>query len=47
MLTKTTIKSRIKEIKELLKVYTAPLILFNLSFGQITLAFEPVIRAGR
>ena len=47
MLTKSTIKRRIKEIKKLLKVYTAPLILFNLSFGQITSAFELVTRAGR
>ena len=47
MLMKTTIKTRIKEIKELLTVYTASLVLFNLSFGQITAAFEPVIRAGR
>ena len=33
--------------KELLKLYTVTLILFNLSFGQIAPEFEPVIKAGR
>ena len=42
-----SIKRKIKETKELLKIYTALLILFNLSFGQITSTFEPVIRDGR
>ena len=42
-----SIKRKIKETKELLKVYTALLILLNLSSGQITSTFEPIIRDGR
>ena len=36
-----------KRNKRITEVYTAPLILFDLSFGRITPAFELVITAGR